>query len=404
MAHKSSVADIMNDSAQSYKASIGGWRDGRRRASLLFRKVINKIPVDTPAIEPNSIPSSTALDALRLAKDLTVDICCGNDPISICAMQDTLFAFIDRIPKDHRLRKLEVTITVALPNDNNERSMTISDVWPTSRLKRDIIQRNKDLQPGDLSRMHMAAFLTDPLRKIRRISVGGKKELVQLKLPGRTGHVWKEIFDGVENLMRSDTKVKDYEVFRRYFADIRHLIKGIDVGIKNINRLQDTSPLVSFAPMSSESPAAPSSGPAAKKPREVVDLTDESYEVIDLTTDEPEVSVSLRDLQAITKALAMTRIRGGLTDLKAGHESLLEMADNILKAAAPLQESSRLLGVMQRLQRNKEYASSIFPDEVNISYYGYNESDKRLALYRSDRKGYVPQGGTQIKRRRKHTD
>jgi hypothetical protein len=252
--------------------------------------------------------------------------------------------------------------------------------------------------------MHMAAFLADPLRKIRRISVGGTKELVQLRLPGRTGRVWKEIFDGVEKLIRSDTNVKDYEAFRRYFADVRHVIKGIDVGIKNIDKLQDTSPLVNFAPISPESPAAPSSGPAAKELREVVDLTAEAHEVIDLTGDEPGVSVSLQDLRAITKALAMARIRGGLKDLKAGHDSLLEMADDILKAAAPLQENSRLLGVMQRLQRTKEYASSIFPDEVDISHYGYNESDKHLALYRSDRKGYVPQGGTQIKRKRKHTD
>jgi hypothetical protein len=308
MAQKSSVLDIMNDRAQSYKASIEGWRDDRRRASLSFRKVVNGNPVDTPAIEPTSIPSSTALDALRLVKDLTIDICCGNDPVSICAVQDTLFAFVDRIPEDHRLRSLEVTITVVLPNDNNERSMTVSDVWPTSRLKQDIIQENKALQPGDLSRMHMAAFLTDPLRKIRGIGVGGKKEMVNLKLPGRTGRVWEEIFDRVEKLMRRDTKVKDYEVFRRYFEDIRHVIKGIDAGIKNINRLQGTSPPVSFAPMSPESSAAPSPGRAAKELHEVVDLTTEANEIIDLTADEPEISLSLQDLRAITKVLAMARI------------------------------------------------------------------------------------------------
>jgi hypothetical protein len=86
MAQRSNVLDIMNDSDQSYKASIEGWRDGRRRASLLFRKVINKSPVPAPAIEPSSIPTSTTLNALRLVKDLTIDICCGNDPISICAV------------------------------------------------------------------------------------------------------------------------------------------------------------------------------------------------------------------------------------------------------------------------------------------------------------------------------
>jgi hypothetical protein len=39
-----------------------------------------------------------------------------------------------------------------------------------------------------------------------------------------------------------------------------------------------------------------------------------------------------------------------------------------------------------------------------VSYYGYNESDGRLTSYRSDLKAHVPQGGSQIKRKRKHTD
>jgi hypothetical protein len=404
MAQKSSMSDIMNDRAQSYKASIEGWRDGRRRASLLFRKVVNGIPVDTPAIKPNSVPSSAALDALRLAKDLTIDICCGNDPVSICAVQDTLFAFVDRIPEGHRIRSLEVTITVVLPNDNNERSMAVSDVWPTSWLKRDIIHENKDLQPGDLSRMHVAAFLTDPLRKIRRIAVGGKKDLVQLKLQGSTGHIWKEIFDGVERLMRGDTEVKDYEVFRRYFEDIRHVIKGISGAVKNIDRLCGRPVPGKVVSTSPKPPETPPPTPATLAVPEVIDLTGEVHEVIDLTADDSEAALGLADLRGHTKTLAMARIRGSFTDLRVAHKSLLEMADNVLKASSPLPKDQHLVDVIESLRQNKEYAAESFPKEVNVSYYGYNESDVRLALYRSNRKGYVPQGGPPIKRKCKHTD
>jgi hypothetical protein len=347
MAQKSSVFDIMNDRAQSYKASIEGWRDSRRRASLWFRKVVNGIPVDTPAIEPNSIPSSTVLNALRLAKDLTIDICCGNDPVSICAVQDTLFAFVDRIPEDHRIRSLKVTITVVLPNDNNERSMAVSDVWPTSRLKRDIIHENKDLQPGDLSRMHMAAFLTDRLRKIRSIGVGGKKDLVQLRLQGRTGHVWKEIFDGVEKLMRGDTEVRDYEVFRRYFEDIRHVIKGISGAVKNIDRLCGR-PVPGKAALTSPEPLeTPPLTPATLTVAEIIDLTADGTEVIDLTADDTETTLGLADLRGITKTLAMARIRGSFTDLRVAHKSLLEMADAVLKTSPPLPEDQNLVEVIE---------------------------------------------------------
>jgi hypothetical protein len=404
MAQKSSVSGIMNDRAQSYKASIEGWRDGRRRASLLFRKVVNGIPVDTPAIEPNSIPSSAALDALRLAKDLTIDICCGNDPVSICAVQDTLFAFVDRIPEDHRIRSLEVTITVVLPNDNNERSMAVSDVWPTSRLKRDIIHENRDLQPGDLSRMHMAAFLTNPLRKIRRIGVGGKKELVQLELQGRTGPVWKEMFDGVEKMMRGETEVKDYEVFRRYFEDIRHVIKGISGAVKNIDRLCGRPVPGKVASTSPKPPETPPPTPATLAVPEVIDLTGEVHDVIDLAADDSEAALGLADLRGITKTLAMARIRASFKDLRVAHKSLLEMADNVLKTSPPFPEDQHLVEVIESLRQNREYAAESFPKKADVSYYGYNESDGRLTSYRSDRKAHVPQGGSQIKRKRKHTD
>lgn len=400
MAHKITTFDALNDSTQSYKVSIEGWCDGRRRARLSFSRFVNQEPVFIAEIEPKSIHNNTALDVLRGAKDLAMDICCGNGPVSICAVQDTLFAFVDRIPEDHCLRSLEVIITVVLPNDNNERSMIVSDVWQRTLLKQDIIQENKKLQPGELSRMHMAAFLTDPLRKIRRLPRRGS---VNLALPGRTGAAWKEVFDGVEKLICGNIKAKDYEVFRRYFEDIRNLIRGIDIAVKNTDRLQGKPAPLRFVSPSPRSPEALSLTPAPARSREIIDLTVEPYDAIDLTVDDTSPSLGLPGLRVLTKALAIARIRGSFIDLRVAHDRLLRMADNVLEAAAPLPEDMQLLGVLERLQQNLNYATDIFPDEVDVSYYAYNESDARLAIHRSNRKASVPQG-SQNKRKRKLTE
>jgi hypothetical protein len=132
MVTQNTTYDYLNVSYQSYKCSLEGWREDRRSAELLFRRVVNGQPVSSPGIEPKSNTTSTALDARSKCKDLAIDVCCGNDPVSICAVQDMFFAFVDRIPKDHCLRSLTSTITVVLPNDNNERPWIVSDVWPSA--------------------------------------------------------------------------------------------------------------------------------------------------------------------------------------------------------------------------------------------------------------------------------
>lgn len=129
MATRSTTYDYMNDSHRSYKCSLEGWRDDRRHARLFLGQVVEGTLVDSPGIEPKSISTCIELDALKKCKDLAINICCRNDPVSICAVQDMFFAFVDRIPDVHCLRSLTVTITVVLPNDNNERSWFVSNVW-----------------------------------------------------------------------------------------------------------------------------------------------------------------------------------------------------------------------------------------------------------------------------------
>lgn len=399
MATRSTTYDYMNDSHRSYKCSLEGWRDDRRHARLFFRQVVEGAPVDSPGIKPKSIPTCTELNALQKCKDLAIDICCGNDPVSLCAVQDMFFAFVDRIPEVHCLRSLDVTITVVLPNDNNERSWIVSDVWPSAFLSIPTIYENKKIQPGDLSRMHMIAFLTDPLRKIRGLGGEGKIKHVDLDFSGRTGTVWKEILIVVEDLVCGNSEVKDYEVFRRYFDGARHLIKSMQNAIKTFNELQDKAMPDGHGPNSPESLSLTS---APEKAQEVIDLTIEEHEGNDLTTHASQGPMGLPELREITKTLAMARIRGSFKHLRVGHRSLLKMLDNIILAASRLPGDERLVSLLERLQQNRDHAVWFFPKKVDVSYFGYNESDTKLAEYRSDPESYVPRRA-KLKRKRKRT-
>jgi hypothetical protein len=397
MAAQNTTSDDMNDSHQSCKCSLEGWREDRRHAELCFRKVVNGRPVSAPEIELKSIPTSAALNALSKCKDLAIDICCGNDPVSICAVQDMFFAFVDRIPKVHCLRSLSVTITVVLPNDCHERPWVVSDIWPSAFMKHDIIHENKAIQPGDLSRMHMIAFLIDPLRKIRGLGGEGKIKEVKLDFQGRTGKVWKEILIMVKDLVRGRSDVRDYELFRRYFAGIKFLITSIQRAIKYINRRQDEA--TPNGP--TLEPPEPSTLATANAKSQVIDLTIEEHEVVDFTADASPVALGLPGLRAITKALSMARIRGSFKDLRAGHRSLLAMADSTHLAVSQLPQDDHITGMLERLRQNRDHAAAILPRKVDVSHYGYNESDAKLAEYRRDPKGYALQEAKRKSERKK---
>jgi hypothetical protein len=236
--------------------------------------------------------------------------------------------------------------------------------------------------------MHMAAFLIDPLRKIRRLGGEGKIKQFELVFPGRTGKVWKEILVEVRDLVRGKSDVKDYELFRRYFDGIKFLITSIQRAIKYTNRVQEKAMLNGPTP---KSPKSFPPLPATAKLQEIIDLAMKAPEVIDLTADASPVPVSLglSDVRAVTKALSMARIRGNFKDLRAGHHRLLTLADSTLEVASQLPKDDHVVGVLERLQKNKDYAAAILPKRADVSYYGYNGSDTKLAECRSDPKSYA---------------
>lgn len=420
MSHKISVQDALNDRAHSYKASIGGWSDKGSRAWLSFRQIVNGNPRPTNTLYLNDIAESSFLDPLEITRDLEIDISTGNDPVSVCAVQDVLFAFVDRIPPDHRLRSLSIRITIILPNDPNERQMTTADVWAGFRIKKDIIHENKYIQPGELSRMHMTAFLTDPIRKIRNLNAGERGGKFSITFPGHTG-VWKDIAITVEELVRSNAEVKDYEAFRKYFKALRPFVddfrKGLEAlaATKNVNR--------GIGNMMTP-PITPESNPAAHRGRKkvVVDLTGD--EVIDFTTEtdqqeftqlgqghersapsaRPEDPVS--ELEATMQAFASARIRGHFHDLNIAHIEILNLAadpfDDLEKKAETIPERQiEFKKLRKRLLNTCEALDRAWYEKVDVSHYGYNEADKRLGLRKTEPKTHAPAKKPQVKQKKR---
>jgi len=254
-------------------------------------------------------------------------------------------------------------------------------------MKHDIIHENRAMQPGDLSRMHMIAFPIDPLRKIRGLGGQGKIKEVKFDFQGRTGTVWKEILIVVKDLVRGRSDVRDFELFRRYFDGVKFLIMSIQRAIKYMNKQQDKPTSKGATPEPPES--SPLATATAKS--QVIDLTISEDEVVDLTADASPVALGLPGLRAITKALSMARIQGSFKDLRGGHRRLLTMADSTHLAVSQLSQDNHIAGMLERLRQNRDHAAAILPKKVDVSHYGYNESDAKLAEYRRDRKGYALQ-------------
>lgn len=418
----------MQDKAHSYQVSIEGWRDTRRNAVLHFSKIYDGELSPPQKIEPSSIPDSPILRTLGRAKDLKIRIYTGNDPVSVCAVQDSLFAFVDRIPSEHRLRSLDNIITAVMPNDPNNRAVVVSHVWLDYATGKPLIFENKDVQPGDLSRMHVIVSLADPLRKIRNFH--GKQTAITIYYEGYKAMVWRELRPLVKDLMCGDSEVQDYEAFRRYFRAVRYMIKSIKVVSKHVMRLQEPQTPAASVPVTTEPhPPTPASTPVAG----IIDLTGEDDEnnndtqnphdqprprlasahesgVVDITGEpgDQQEQIGLPRLHDITKALAMARIRADFGALTLQHRRLLQLGQDAHDMASRVAstiatEDEALATAMENLRQNREYAAASLPERTDVSHYGYNEFDAKFADYRSDRNGYKPYQPL-IARKRKGSD
>jgi hypothetical protein len=87
----------------------------------------------------------------------------------------------------------------------------------------DVMREFRDIKPGDLSRAHLTAFLTDPLRTIRGLRNGSKQGKLRLDFTGKGGRPWREIKGQVFALITGNSSVADYKIFSRYYEALRAL-------------------------------------------------------------------------------------------------------------------------------------------------------------------------------------
>lgn len=236
-----------------------------------------------------------------------------------------------------------------MPQDGYSLATMFSSSYSGPLLSLETAHEFRAIEVGDISRAHIAAFLSDPLRTLRNIKNGKKQGKFSLKYPGETGTPWMEIGRRVRDMVKSpyDTEERtlDYEVFSRYFLAARPLAQVL-------SRLADR-----------------------------------------VGEDQAGLCAS-----AYTQ-LCFARIKGSFTGLRKAHNVLLEAVHDIVVIGeqtydpeACRQDEYEMEMLMRELTYRSEEVKAAFPAETDVSFYGYNEADHRLAEYRCNKKGFTAYG------------
>lgn len=379
MASRYNIADVLRDNAHAYRACIEGWQEDDHRARLFFGITVKQKPNYPPAMYQEDIEEDLQLDLLSRVKDLQIEVTTGNHPSSVCAVQDMLFAFVHRIPVDHVLRSLQITITVKMPNDATSRNFITADVWDCPQDGLDIIHEYRLIEPGDLSRAHMIAFLTDPLKTIRGLNKGKKqKGMCTVKFHGASGTILGDIPSKIAELVRCHADVRDYEVFREHYAAMCDLIDSIRTAIPATSPGNDTIDLTSIEPPT----------PLTPPKSTTIDLTKEDN--TPQPSDETSASSSpptTETLHNLHQSLATARIRGNFHDLQQAQAELIALCDKLLELPSRTgpdgaEPGDEVHARRDMLAEKRGMVIALLPEdgESDVSFYGYAETDGVLAL------------------------
>ncbi|KAK4545449.1 hypothetical protein LTR36_002799 [Oleoguttula mirabilis] len=303
------------------EATITGWR-GSKTPSIRFE---DQDVGFADASDPNSFPGLSDADELQLYIDT------GNLARSVCDVQDAMFAYFSHIGPDHHLRTLDIHIDVSMPQDQDGTYSIFTSNYAEVLFKQNIMREFRGIRPGNLSRPHLTAFLTDPLRTIRSLHDGNKKGKLTLKYTGETGHPWKEIRTAVRELVLSDQVVPNYQIFIAYFTNLRPLLEAAEW-------LSRTA-----------SPA------------------------------------TFNRVEQLASTLASSRIRADLHGFHAAHKALAEVLEGFVRKQLDFSDAAhydsiqecewKLREVMYLLP---ELEAALPAREVDVSGFGYNEIDRKL--------------------------
>lgn len=168
------------------------------------------------------------------AKRLDLDIEVGEllQSAAVCDIQDAMFNFTKLLSHGLQLEGIAFSTDIGAdsqPNnvwDDWDDWSDLYDFWDVRESRGMIgrMQEFKSIKPGDISRAHIVAFLTDPLRMIRGVKQSRSKySMLSLDFPGKSGKPWRDLHGQVYELIRGNAPVAEYTTFTRYFDALRQL-------------------------------------------------------------------------------------------------------------------------------------------------------------------------------------
>ena len=288
------------------------------------------------------------------------------------------------------LRSLHMTITVVMPNDDNGHDLAVSEQAVTPFLRLQTIHEYKHIEPGQLSRPHLVAFLTDPLNMLRKLKLEKGGEGFELSFDGCKGTVpaWSEIPRRVRDAVCGGSEMRDYELFSRHYAELRPLLEALEV----LNRLFLQARRVGTqASKGKDETNSQLLTPPRATPEEPIDLTGD--DVTDLTGDAEETpSEATAIVKAVLEKLACARIRGRV---KAAQKHTVTLLGRSKRLALRTMDWAKMQGradVQSAAEKLYDIWCSMEGtplEPADVSFYGYNEMDVRLAEWKMDRVGFV---------------
>ncbi|KAK4956731.1 hypothetical protein LTR10_006259 [Elasticomyces elasticus] len=272
----------------------------------------------------------------------------ANDSRAVCDVQDALFKLFDHLRPNHKLHTLEVSINVDTANDRYSGYEMFNSNYAERMFRQNLMREFADIRPGQLSRAHITAFLTDPLRTVRNLKDGRKKGKFTLDFAGKSGRPWRDILPEIRGLVQSDEPVPDYKVFCRYWEVLRSL----------------------------QSVA--------------------------------EAAFGKQDVKLLDKArngLCCARIRGDITALKQNHDLLVAAVDGMVSAkvrgkpSRSYQDAETLEHELREVAYLMlELASALPTDDADTSFFGYNRSDEALREWQTHGRAAEKQAKAKRKR------
>lgn len=176
MSRSASPNATAEDSDDILHVRTQGWKTNRHSSQLSIGDelyTLQDLLQDRPLAEPLEI------------NHLRLHISTGNDARSVIDTQDLLFAILHPFYQTHNLHSLAVRVSIGTGNDIGWEIFSSNYAQRMHAL--DMAREFRKINPGDISRAHIAAFLTDPLRSIRNVKNGKKQGKVTIEFAGDSG-------------------------------------------------------------------------------------------------------------------------------------------------------------------------------------------------------------------------